>query len=119
MKINMNKLLLPLILLFAIACSQEDSENTAHALDFSFDLDTVMVDPGDEIIYLGYGLHTSALSKDQKYLYNFNMDEHLVEVIDLDELVLKERIPFEKEGPNGTGASWVADFNIMEGTSFW
>lgn len=114
----MKKFLLPVALIFAIACSTKNAEDTAQALDFTFDLDTVMVDPGDEIIYLGYGLQTSALSKDQKYLYNFNMDEHLVEVIDLDELVLKQRIPFEKEGPNGTGTNWVDDFQYLENDKF-
>lgn len=114
----MKKFLLPFALIFAIACSQKGSEDTAHALDFTFDLDTVMVDPRDEIIYLQYRLHTSDLSKDGKYLYNFNMDEHLVEVIDMDGLVLKERIPFEKEGPNGTGADWVQDFQHYGGDKF-
>jgi len=114
----MNKLLLPLILLFSIACSQKGSEDTVQALDFTFELDRVMVDPGDDIIYLQYGLHTSDLSRDQKYLYNFNMTEHLVEVIDLDGLVLKERIPFEKEGPNGTGADWAQDFQYYGNDKF-
>jgi hypothetical protein len=114
----MKRFLLPLSLIISLACSQQNSKENEQSLDFTFDLDTLMVDPGDKIIYLGYGLHTSDLSKDGKYLYNFNMDEHLVEVIDLDELVLKERIPFEKEGPNGTGASWVADFQHYGGDKF-
>jgi len=100
----MKRFLLPLISLITIACSPQNAEENEQALDFTFELDTLMVDPGDEIIYLGYGLHTADLSKDGKYLYNFSKDQHLVEVIDLDGLVLKEKIPFEKEGPNGTGS---------------
>ncbi len=62
-----------------------------------------MVDAGEEIIFLKYGLQTADVSVDGKYLLNFNMDDHTLEKINLDRLVLEEKIPFEKEGPNGTG----------------
>ncbi|WP_373523557.1 DUF4221 family protein, partial [Aquiflexum sp.] len=44
-------------------------------------------------------------SGDEKYLFNFNEDDHTLERINLDELRLEEKLPFEKEGPNGTGHS--------------
>ena len=114
----MKKILFPLALILAFGCSKEDNRDRSKPLSFHFDLDTVMVDPGEHIIYLQYGLNSSDLSNDQKYLYNFNIAEHLVEVIDLDELVLKERIPFEKEGPNGTAADWPSDFQYLEDNKF-
>jgi len=45
----------------------------------------------------------SDISLDKKYLYNFNYFDHSIEKINLDELRLEKKIPFEREGPNGTG----------------
>ena len=72
--------------------------------NLNFSLDTVIIDPGDEIVFLKYQLSNSDISKDGKYLLNFNKDDHTVEKINLDELRLEEKHSFEKEGPNGTGS---------------
>jgi len=71
--------------------------------DISVELDTVMIDPGEEILYLKNGLFNSSLSGDGRYLYNFNSDQYLMEKIDLKELRLDSRHKFEKQGPNGVG----------------
>lgn len=89
------------LLLMACGSSQEEVAKDYNTLSFS--LDTVMVDPGQEILFLRGGISISDLSEDKKYLLNFNLDDHTIEKINLDELVLKEKLPFEKEGPNGTG----------------
>ncbi|WP_209331970.1 DUF4221 family protein [Lunatimonas salinarum] len=95
-----------IILLFAIllACGSEnrlESIGGSSSLDYS--LDTVMIDPGDEILFVSGRLSQSDLSPDRKYLYNFNQHDHTFEQIDLDELKLVRKYPFEKEGPNGIG----------------
>ncbi|MFO7826934.1 MAG: DUF4221 family protein [Cyclobacterium sp.] len=69
----------------------------------SFSMDTVMVDSKDEILFLNGWLSQSFLSPDHRYLYNFNHFDYTLEKIDLDELRLIEKIPFEKQGPNGIG----------------
>jgi len=69
--------------------------------DLVVTIDTVMVDAGGEILYLED--LAFALSPDKRYLYNFNRYGHTIEKIDLDELSLVDKLPFEKEGPNGTG----------------
>src|SRR5690554_5745004 len=76
-----------------------------HLSDITFSVDTVIIDPGDEIIFLKYHLFSSDVDKNGKYLFNFNVYDHTVEKINLDELRLEAKLPFEKEGPNGTGPS--------------
>ncbi|SFO16796.1 protein of unknown function [Algoriphagus ornithinivorans] len=69
----------------------------------NFLIDTFVVDATGEIIFLKYQLFGSDKSKDDKYLFNFNLDDHTLEKINLDQLKLEEKLRFEKEGPNGTG----------------
>ncbi|MBT0812522.1 DUF4221 family protein [Litoribacter ruber] len=86
------------------ACSENPKDlSQSQSLSLNFELDTVMVDAGDDIIFLAGGLHQSDLSSDGTTFYNFDFNENLLEVIDLDNLRLSHKIPFEKEGPNGTG----------------
>lgn len=100
---------LSVFLLFS--CGGEKEENSAE--DFSnitFSYDTVMVDTGDDFINLKYGLLISAISKDHKYIYNWNQESSELDRVNLDQLVLEEKIKFEKEGPNGVGdyISWIS-----------
>ncbi|WP_143959213.1 DUF4221 family protein [Litoribacter populi] len=100
----MKRFLLPSLLALAFGCSQHiDENNAAQNLSLTFELDTVMVDAGEDIIYLQSALNYSDLSRDAKLLYNFNGRENLLEVMDMEKLELSHKIPFEQEGPNGTG----------------
>jgi hypothetical protein len=78
-----------------------ESLSGSTALDYS--LDTVLIDPGEELLFVAGMLYQSDLSPDGKYLYNYNQHDHSFEQIDLDEKKLVRKLPFEKEGPNGTG----------------
>ncbi|MCH6235300.1 DUF4221 family protein [Cognataquiflexum rubidum] len=100
----MKTLLFAISMLFLFSCGREKEEKLAD--DFSnitFSFDTVMVDSGDDFINLKYGLWISAISKDHKYLYNWNRETSELDRVNLDLLVLEEKIKFEKEGPNGVG----------------
>ena len=98
------KNLLPVFsLLMLMACGSSKEEVATDYDSLIFTLDTVMVDPGQEILFLRWGISISDLSEDKKYLFNFNMDDHSIEKINLDNLVLEEKFKFEEEGPNGTG----------------
>jgi hypothetical protein len=92
-----------LLMSIFFSCNSESGTGEGDFTKMSFSLDTVMVDPGDDIINLKHGIWLSALSPDKKYLYNFDRDQSLIEIVSLDHLNLEEKIPFEKEGPNGTG----------------
>jgi hypothetical protein len=111
-----------LYLIFAsslfIACSQNLKEASQNQmLSLTFELDTVMVDAGEDFISLQNWLQISDLSIDRDLLYNYNNTENRIEVISLEELKLTEKIYFDKEGPNGTGR--VMGFhNINDHTFF-
>jgi hypothetical protein len=94
--------LLILLLIGTVSCSHKN-ENPKNYDQLSFIFDTVQIDSKDEILFLKGNLRLSDLSPDKKHLINFNNYDHTLEVINLDELVLERKIPFEKEGPNGTG----------------
>lgn len=91
------------IILLVSCGSPEQQSKLANRNTMSFSVDTVMVDPGQEIVFLNRGIHQSFLSSDRGYLYNFNPSDNSLEKIDLNELRLEKKIPFEKEGPNGIG----------------
>ncbi|MEB2776589.1 DUF4221 family protein [Algoriphagus sp. D3-2-R+10] len=103
------KKLVPLFLLIIFApCSEKTDSDSINSteLDFTVEVDTVKVDPGaDHFIHLTNNLFTSSLSSDKKTLYNFNAKVPELEVIDLDDLSLKEVIKLENEGPTGIGAA--------------
>ncbi len=89
------------------------NENTTDFSKVSYTIDTVLVDSKEEILFLKWGISISDLSEDKKYLFNFNMDDHTIEKINLDELVLEEKFTFEKEGINGTGDN-VSSMNLYK-----
>jgi hypothetical protein len=99
----MKKILLAITsLILAVACGPSKERK----MDFSqitFSMDTVLVDSKDEILFLKARLNSSDLSIDRKQIYNFNNDTHTLEIIDLDGNTFKERVKFEKEGPDGVG----------------
>lgn len=66
-------------------------------------IDTVMIDPGDQLVFPYVVEERSFFTEDNRYLFNFNDFDHSLEKIDLDKLELTDKYPFEKEGPNGTG----------------
>jgi hypothetical protein len=93
---------LPLIL----ACGGKSSKNpnSGNVLEnLTFTIDTVLVDPKDEIFDLGFGVHNSALSLDTKTFYFFDMRKTVIYEIDLDRLEMVAVYPFSKEGPNSIG----------------
>lgn len=107
----MKNFIFPFSFLLLFACNS-NSENTAQT-DFSnitISLDTVMVDEGEDIINLNSFLYTSAVDHSGTYLYNWDQNNFLLEKINLDKLILEEKIPFEQEGPNGVGSfvSWIS-----------
>lgn len=110
------KRLTPIILAVLASCSsKEDTENsTDSSIDFSYEVDTVMVDAGDQFFFLNWGLSLSHHTKDLKLLYNLNPRALLLEVIDLDSLKFKEAIKLEREGPNGVGNTFYRDLQVLD-----
>jgi hypothetical protein len=100
---------LPLFALLFACGNRHENVGTSDFSNLTFSLDTVMVDPGEEIINLKNALWVSAIDPSATYLYNWDQDNTVLEKINLDKLILEEKLPFEKEGPNGVGSyvSWM------------
>jgi hypothetical protein len=106
----MNKFGFFIILLLLAGCGSPEKGNLGQQGQLSFSLDTVLVDSGDEILYLRANLGNAELSADGRYLYNYNPTDHALEKIDLDELRFVQKIRFEREGPQGTGSFFTPFF---------
>nr|MBI1230235.1 DUF4221 domain-containing protein [Cytophagales bacterium] len=92
-----------LLALVVFGCGGSDKGRNSDEVRIDFSLDTVMVNPGQEILFLNSGLNQAQLSPDKKYLYNFNHTDFTIEKINLDELKFEDKITLSKEGPNGVG----------------
>ncbi|TVP48656.1 MAG: DUF4221 domain-containing protein [Mongoliibacter sp.] len=108
----MKKLIFGLSAIFLAACGGNDGKESGNIYqDLTISMDTVMVDAGEDFLYLRENLWLSDISADGRYLFNFNRNDAVLEKIDLDRLVLDKKIKFEKEGPNGIG-TFISNFSI-------
>ncbi|WP_144606042.1 DUF4221 family protein [Algoriphagus algorifonticola] len=113
----MRRLLFAGILFVTFSCNQKDSDKeTARKLEITYSLDTVFVDAGDQFIHVNWSLTSSDLSKDEKYLYNFQTGakEPGLEIINLEKLQLERIIPFYLDGPNSIRHSYFNKVYAME-----
>ncbi|WP_373522116.1 DUF4221 family protein [Aquiflexum sp.] len=87
-----------------------ETETKTDFSNISFTMDTVIVDPGEEIINLRGGLGTSIINSNQSRLYLWDHRAFGLDIIDLDELILTKKVPFDKEGPNGVdpNVDWMS-----------
>jgi hypothetical protein len=100
-------------LLFLGSCGNDKEKGDGGgSFDFNVEIDTVMVDSKGEILMAGSNLYMSDLSKDKRYLYKFDEKQYLLEMIDLENLEMVRKIPFEKDGPNGLG-TFLNFFNFI------
>ncbi len=108
----MKKLIFGLSAIFLAACAGNDGKESGNIYqDLTISMDTVMVDAGEDFLYLRENLWLSDISADGRYLFNFNRNDAVLEKIDLDRLVLDKKIKFEKEVPNGIG-TFISNFSI-------
>ncbi|MCH7410787.1 DUF4221 domain-containing protein [Belliella sp. DSM 111904] len=114
MKKNIIALISGLILV--TACSTEKNKSL-ESFEFNLTMDTVVVDAGNEIINLVYGLSSPALSKDRKYLYHYTHGQATFDKINLETLELEKTIKFEKDGPNSIG-SYIGGYSITPENNF-
>ena len=113
------RLLTPIFLAVLVSCGTKErvdktNESTSNtSIDFSYEVDTVMVDAGDQFFFLNRGLSLSDHTKDLKLLYNLNPRALHLEVINLDSLNFKEVVLLEREGPNGVGNTFYQDLQVL------
>ncbi|MDO6438908.1 DUF4221 family protein [Cyclobacterium sp. 1_MG-2023] len=90
-----------------LACSSPKTGEDHELLSLEITMDTVVIDPGEEILYLKRRVRVNAISEDKKYLYNVDPLKRSIEQINLNKLTLEKKHHFEREGPNGTEAIWA------------
>lgn len=100
-------------LVFCFSCGGNETETKMDFSNITFKMDTVVVDSGDEIINLKYGLWSSAMTEDKGFIYLWNMDESTLDKVNINELRLEEKIKYEKEGPDGVG-TYVSWMNMVD-----
>jgi len=86
-----------------IGCAEKKDIVDLSLTSLNYSLDTVMIDPGNELLHLNAGLRMAALDAERNYLYNFNPSDHTIEKINLNSRKLEDKLAFEKEGPDGVG----------------
>lgn len=102
----MRKLLFMVLPIVALSCSEKTSSEVTKVdsgRKFSLNVvDTVMVDTGDDILYVQGQSAQTAFNADFSNYFNYNGKQNLIDVIDLHKMKVERQIPFETEGPNGT-----------------
>ena len=89
------------VLLFSCGGSSDQS-SAGNYSDITISMDTVVVNPGDEILMAGTSSNLKINNAGSK-LYFWDVQSFHLERIDLESLTLDEKKPFERNGPNGVG----------------
>jgi hypothetical protein len=111
----MKKLPIYLLILTLFSCGGDpETSKATRDLEITYEIDTVMVDPGDHFFFLNWGLGIADVSADKKMLFNLNPQTFLLEIVDLDALALKETVQLEKEGPNGVGGGFISKLQVLD-----
>jgi hypothetical protein len=109
-------LLLPLI--FSCGGNSSEKAESGNILEnLTFSVDTVVMDPGDQVVNVQYGPSLFGLSPDQKRYYFMQRNSGELTVFDLEEKKLIKKIQFEKEGPNAI-PNFVYSFQLFDENRF-
>ncbi|MEB2776598.1 DUF4221 family protein [Algoriphagus sp. D3-2-R+10] len=98
-------LIVCLPLFFSCEKPADSNESQAGNIleNLSYTVDTVVVDPGGNIIDLSHGARFSSVSLDEQKFYHYDYNKTAINEIDLQKLELTDRYQFSKEGPNSIG----------------
>lgn len=103
-------LLVPLF----FSCGNESSEKAASGNileNLTFTVATILVDSGEDIFFVSYGLGAKSLNQDKSILMFFESEPFSLVQVDLNNLKLIGKTPFHMEGPNGVGP-YLTDFQL-------
>jgi hypothetical protein len=110
----MKRLLTIFVLALLTACGGKESDSTDQKNileNLTFSVDTVVIDSGDDIFVIPYGLGGIGFTQNKARLWYFENDPLQLVQVDLNELKLIGKTEFQKEGPNGIGP-YISDFQI-------
>ena len=106
--------------LIAFSCGEKSSENleSGNVLEnLTIEIDTVVMDPGDELVNLQFSPSQFDLSPNQRRYYFMHRNSGEMTVFDLEERRLIKKILFEKEGPNAI-PNFVYSFQLFDENKF-
>ena len=111
----MTKYLSIFIILSIVGCNgNRQKGDLVKEFEFSYNVDTVSIDPGDHLFYLAHGLPRIKLSPDERYLFYYDDYNSTLEKVDLVENKYAGTIPLDKEGPKGIGSGFDYAINADE-----
>ncbi|MCH7415747.1 DUF4221 domain-containing protein [Belliella sp. R4-6] len=116
-----NPILFLLVILICSCSSESSKSNQGASISLQITQDTVLVDPGDDIVMAGTNIWLSTLSEDKKMFYNLDRKSLKLEIFDLDELKLVKKAQFNNDGPNALSAyvisikSWHDENLFLQG----
>ncbi|MFL0683814.1 MAG: DUF4221 family protein [Algoriphagus aquaeductus] len=116
----MGKLAVLLSIPILFSCGENSSEKSGSdniLENLTFTVDTVVMDPGDQVVNVQFGPSLFGLSPDQKRYYFMHRNSGELTVFDLDEKKWIKKIQFEKEGPNSI-PSFVSNFQLIDENTF-
>ncbi|MGJ3235352.1 DUF4221 family protein [Marivirga sp.] len=94
------------IIIISFSSCGGGSENGKQKSVINISIDSAMVDAKGEIIDTKYGLQSFDFDDENNFMFKFNTNNrHGLEIIDMNKMELVDFIPFEIEGPNGTGSN--------------
>jgi hypothetical protein len=85
-----------------ISCNSEKNaeDQKLAVMDFSYKVDTVIIDAGDDFPFLNTDLFFSDYSPKEGLLYNLNNESGRVEIINLKNNTMARLIQYDFDGPN-------------------
>ncbi|WP_375577843.1 DUF4221 family protein [Marivirga tractuosa] len=101
------------------SCESSNSKDSkSDYFDFELEIDTVQVDPENEILMAGAYIDNPAVSADKTKFFNWDRKNYALEIIDIENYRLKDKIYFEKEGPKGLQSNYLFSTNSLPNNLF-
>ncbi|SNS59427.1 protein of unknown function [Belliella buryatensis] len=97
-----------LVVILFYSCSDQKKSNILLDSRYTFSFDTLMVDPGEDLIFMGVGFMGATFDNDKNYFFKLGGNTPRIEKINTNTFKLEEVIEFDQEGPNGIG-SYIID----------
>ncbi len=106
-------LLTPIAILLLFSCSQNVDQSIQEQINYRIVFeDTLRIDSKDELLFVNNSLGTSSYLSSTDKLYNFNLKNYGIEVLDIDNEEFVARHPFENDGPNAVGR-YITGFQVL------
>ncbi|MFZ6665942.1 DUF4221 family protein [Peijinzhouia sedimentorum] len=106
-------LITPIAILLVFSCSQNEEQSSQEQTNYRIVFeDTVRIDSKGELLFVNNALSTSDYLPSTDKLYNFNLKNYSIEVLDIENEEFVAKYPFENDGPNAVGR-FITGFQML------